>query len=87
MRTFAVLLIISGFAALVGAAVYGASQVSPGTWDYAVVVVATGAGVNLASFGVARIVAARHRPPDKRVTQVSIDKAVFTDREQITGPW
>ena len=87
MRIFAVLFIVSGFAAIVGAAVYGASQVSPGTWDYAVVIVSTGAGVNLASFGVARIVAARHRPADKHLTQ--IDKAVFLesgDENQIV-PW
>jgi hypothetical protein len=78
MRIFAVLLVISGFASIVGAAVYGASQVSPGTWDYAVIIVSTGIGVLAGGGGVAKVVAAFHRPADKHLTQ--IDKAVFLER-------
>jgi hypothetical protein len=79
MKLIAFLFIVSGLAGTGAAVFYGATQVSPGTWDYAVIALATGLGVNLGSFGIARIVAARHRPADKNVTM--IDKAIITSGE------
>lgn len=88
MKAIFAMFVIAGFAGLVAAILYGATQVSAGTWDYAVVILSTGLGVGTGGLmlgaGVARIVAARHAPPDKHVTM--IDRAVFTGK-QIEGPF
>ncbi len=83
MRAIAAVAIIAIFAGIVAGLAYGATQVDPGAWTYAVVAVSTGVGVSAACSGVARIVAARHAPPEKRLYQ--IDKAVFT-ASQIEPP-
>ena len=77
MRAVAAIAIIATFAGIVAGLAYGATQVDPGAWTYAVVAVSTGIGVSAACSGVARIVAARHAPPEKRVTM--IDKAIITN--------
>ncbi len=83
MKAIFAMFVIAGFAGLVAAILYGATQVSAGTWDYAVVILSTGLGVGTGGLmlgaGVARIVAARHAPPDKHVTM--IDKAIMMDRQ------
>jgi hypothetical protein len=69
---------------IVAGLVYGAAQVSPQTWDTAVIIVASSVGFNVSAHGWARIIAARHPPlpePDKRLYQ--IDKAVFTGSDNL----
>lgn len=90
MRAFVLIIVIATFSGVVAAMIYGATQVSPGTWDYAVIALVTpigvGAGVAIGASGVAKVRAAKHPPADKHVTV--IDKAVFTDSaRQIDKPW
>ncbi len=84
MRAVAVIAIIGIFAGVVAGLAYGATQVHPGAWTYAVVAVSTGIGISAACSGVARIVAARHAPPKRELYQ--IDKAVFTGRHDMIEP-
>ena len=79
MRAMVLILAVGMFAGVAGAFVYGASQVSPGTWDTAVIMLASSVSANVALHGVARVVAARHAPPADQRQITSIDKAVFLE--------
>lgn len=79
MKVMILTLVVGMFAGVAGALVYGASQVSPGTWDTAVIMLASSVSANVALHGVARVVAARHAPPADQRQITSIDKAVFLD--------
>ena len=81
-------LLVILFVSLVIGMVYAAAQVSPATWDTAVIIVAASVGFNVSAHGVARIVAARHAPmpePDRHVTM--IDKAVFAGSDNLPAQW
>jgi len=88
MKAIFAVILIAGFAGLVAAVFYGATQVDAGAWTYAVVVLSTGLGVGTGGLmlgaGIARIVAARHPQPGKHVTM--IDKAIITDSRQLPPP-
>jgi type III secretory pathway component EscS len=84
MKAILILFVLSPVAGIVVGLAYGATQVSASTWDVAVIILAVGAGVNLGSFGIARIVAAIHAPAEKRLYQ--IDKAIITDGRQLPPP-
>lgn len=64
---------------IVAALVYAATQVSPATWDRAVLMVAFGIAFALGCGGVAVVVRAFHRPPDDNRQVTTIDKAVFLE--------
>jgi uncharacterized membrane protein (UPF0136 family) len=84
MKAILIMFVVSPIAGIIVGLAYGATQVSATTWDMAVIILASGAGVNLASFGVARIVAARHPLPGKTVNM--IDKAIITDGRYLPPP-
>ena len=88
MRAFFVIFFISPAVGIVAGLVYAAAQVSPQTWDTAVIIVASSVGFNVSAHGLARIVAARHPPlpePGRHVTM--IDKAVITGSDRLPAPW
>ena len=79
MKVMILTLVVGMFAGVAGAFVYGASQVSPGTWDTAVIMLASSVSANVALHGLARVVAARHAPPADQRQVTTIDKAVFLE--------
>lgn len=79
MRAMILILAVSMFAAVVGAAVYAAAQVSAGTWDTAVIMLASGISANIALRGVAHVISAKHPPPADNRQVTTIDKAVFLE--------
>jgi hypothetical protein len=88
MKALILIFVVSPVVGVVAGLVYAAAQVSPQTWDTAVIIVASSVGFNVSAHGLARIVAARHPPlpePDKQVTM--IDKAVFTDGTNLPARW
>ena len=88
MRVMILTLVVGMFAGVAGALVYGASQVSPGTWDTAVIMLASSVSANVALHGVARVVAARHAPPADMRHVTTIDKAVFLEnKDGQVIPW
>lgn len=88
MKALVLIVAVSIFAGVVGALVYGAVQVSPGTWDTAVIMLASSASANIALHGVARVVAARHAPPVDQRQITSIDKALFLEnKDGQVIPW
>ena len=87
MKTFLIVVLISVFVGVVSAIVYGAVQVSAGTWDTAVIMLTASISANVVMHGFARVIAARHPPqPDNRQI-TTIDKAVIMDRENKMLPW
>jgi len=88
MKALLFILFVSPVIGIIVGMVYAAAQVSPATWDTAVIIVAASVGFNVSAHGVARIVAARHAPlpePDRHVTM--IDKAVFAGSDNLPAQW
>ena len=88
MKALILIFIVSPAAGIVAGLVYAAAQVSPQTWDTAVIIVAGSIGFNVSAHGLARIVAARHPLPPAPTRNVTmIDKAVFTDNTNLPARW
>ncbi len=88
MKALILIFVVSPVVGVVAGLVYAAAQVSPQTWDTAVIILASSVGFNVSAHGLARIVAARHPPlpePTKQITM--IDKAVFTDGTNLPARW
>lgn len=88
MRALVLIVAIGMFAGVVGSLIYGAVQVSPGTWDTAVIMLVSSASANIVMHGFARVISARHRPADDHRQITSIDKAVFLEnKDGQVIPW